>query len=159
LNDATPVLTMRPIRPRQLREFVERLDDALGSVPPKITVENPDEWRVPHSHTLDKAFSRYEETFIASTPKYDDDGKIKEPGRALKSNSLEVLGLPLLAYLTIRVMAQMVKSGDPLEKQQSVITEMVENPTLLYRGLIDLTCEKAGKAAFDARDRGDEVER
>jgi len=70
-----------------------------------------------------------------------------------------VLGLPLLAYLTIRVMAQTVRSGGPLEKQQAVINEMVENPTLLYRSLTDLTCEKAGKAAFDVRDRGDEVER
>jgi len=159
LNDDTPVLTMRPIRPQQLREFVERLDDALGSVPPYVAVENPDEWRAPHRHTLDKAFSKYEETFNASLPKYDEDGKIIEPGRAPKSNSLEVLGLPLLAYLTIRVMAQTVRSGDPLEKQQAVINEMVENPTLLYRSLIDLTCEKAGKAAFDVRDRGDEVER
>src|SRR6266508_4620564 len=159
LNDDTPVLTMRPIRPQQLREFVERLDDALGSVPPYVAVENPDEWRVPHRHTLDKAFSKYEETFNASLPKYDEDGKIKEPGRAPKSNSLEVLGLPLLAYLTIRVMAQTVRSGGPLEKQQAVINEMVENPTLLYRSLTDLTCEKAGKAAFDVRDRGDEVER
>src|SRR5215510_8732016 len=159
LNDDTPVLTMRPIRPQQLREFAERLDDALGSVPPYVAVENPDEWRVPHRHTLDKAFSKYEETFNASLPKYDEDGKIKEPGRPPKSNSLEVLGLPLLAYLTIRVMAQSVRSGGPLEKQQAVINEMVENPTLLYRSLIDLTCEKAGKAAFDIRDRGDEVER
>jgi uncharacterized protein YjbI with pentapeptide repeats len=159
LNDDTPVLTMRSIRPQQLREFVERLDDTLGSVPPYVAVENPDEWRVPHRHTLDKAFSKYEETFNASLPKYDEDGKIKEPGRAPKSNSLEVLGLPLLAYLTIRVMAQTVRSGGPLEKQQAVINEMVENPTLLYRSLIDLTCEKAGKAAFDAHDRGDEVER
>jgi dsDNA-binding SOS-regulon protein len=159
LNDDTPVLTMRPISPQQLREFVERLDDALGSVPPYVVVENPDEWRVPHRHTLDKAFSKYEETFNASLPVYNEDGKIKESGRAPKSNSLEVLGLPLLAYLTIRVMAQTVKSSDPLEKQQAAVNEMVENPTLLYRSLIDLTCEKAGKAAFDARDRGDEVER
>jgi hypothetical protein len=150
---------MRSIRPQQLRDFVERLDDALGSVPPYVAVEDPDEWRVPHRHTLDKAFSKYEETFNASLPKYDEDGKIKEPGRAPKSNSLEVLGLPLLAYLTIRVMAQTVRSGGPLEKRQAVINEMIENPTLLYRSLIDLTCEKAGKAAFDAHDRGDEVER
>jgi len=158
LNDDTPVLTMRSIRPQQLREFVERLGAALGSVPPYVAVENPDEWRVPHLHTLDKAFRKYEETFNASLPKYDEGGKIKEPGRAPKSNSLEALGLPLLAYLTIRVMAQTVKSGGPMEKQQAAINEMVENPTLLYRSLIDLTCEKAGKAAFDARDRGYEVE-
>jgi hypothetical protein len=31
--------------------------------------------------------------------------------------------------------------------------------SLLYRSLTDLTCEKAGKAAFDSRDSGDEVER
>jgi hypothetical protein len=159
LNDDTPVLTMRPIRPQQLREFVERLDDALGSVPPYVAVENPDKWSVPYMTTLDKVFSKYEETFNASLPKYDEQGKIKEPGRAPKSNSLEVLGLPLLAYLTIRVMSQMVKSSDPLEKQQSAINRMVENPTLLYRSLTDLTCEKAGKAAFDARHRSDEVER
>ena len=159
LNDDTPVLTMRPMRPQQLRDFVERLDDAHGSVPPHVEVESPDEWRAPNRHTLDKAFSKYERIFNASLPKYDEDGKIKEPGRAPDSNSLEVLGLPLLAYLTIRVMAQMVKSGDSLEKQQTVINEMVENPTLLYRCLTDLTCEKAGNAAFDDRDRSDEVER
>src|SRR5262249_22499361 len=121
LNDDTPVLTMRPIRPPQLRDFAHRLDDALGSVPPYVEVENPDEWRVPHQHTLEKAFSKYEETFNASLPKYDENGKVTEPGRAPKSNSLEVLGLPLLAYLTIRVMAQTVRSGGPLEKQQTVI--------------------------------------
>jgi hypothetical protein len=159
LNDDTPVLTMRPIRPYQLRELVERLDDALGSIPPYVAVENPDEWRVPHNHALDKAFSKYEEIFDASLPKYDEDGKIKKRGRTPDSNSLEVLGLPLLAYLTIRVMSQIIKSGDSLEKQQAAINETVENPTLLYRSLTDLTCEKAGKVAFDARDRGDEVER
>ncbi|HEY8460743.1 MAG TPA: hypothetical protein VIM99_10205, partial [Blastocatellia bacterium] len=159
LNDDTPVLTMRSIRPQQLREFVQRLDDALGAVPPYVAVENPDEWRVPHGHALDKAFSKYEEAFNASLPKYDESGNIKEPGRAPDSNSLEVLGLPLLAYLAVRVMAQVVRSGGPLEAQQAAINEMVENLTLLYRSLIDLTCEKAGKAAFDNRDRGDEVER
>jgi len=54
LNDDTPVLTMRSIRPQQLREFVERLDDALGSVPPYVAVENPDAWRVPLTEELEK---------------------------------------------------------------------------------------------------------
>ena len=70
-----------------------------------------------------------------------------------------MLALTLLANQTNRVMEQADRSGGPLEKQQAAINEMVENPTLLYSSLIDLTCEKAGKAAFDAHDRGDEVER
>ncbi|HEX5081774.1 MAG TPA: hypothetical protein VFY40_07005 [Blastocatellia bacterium] len=89
LAEWTPVLTMRPIRPQHLREFAERLDGALGSVPPKVAVENPDEWRVPHPHALEKAFSRYEEAFNASLPGYDEEGKVKEPGRAPKSGILK----------------------------------------------------------------------
>lgn len=159
LHDDTPVLTMRSIRPEQLRKFVEDLNDAVGMAPPYIEVEKPEPWLVPHHSTLSQAFTKYEQAFKQSLPKYDEQGKVKERGRASDSSSLEVLGLPLLAYLTIRVMADVLKVGSPLEQQQAVINEMVNNPTLLYRRLTDLTCEKAGKAAIDARDDQDEVER
>lgn len=157
LRDDTPVLTMRPIRPEQLRKFVADLDDALGMTPPYVKVENPEVWRVPHSTTLEQAFGKYEKAFNQSLPKYDEQGKFKERGHALSSSSLEVLGLPLLAYLTIRVLADVVKGGGDLKAQQAVINEMVNNPTLLYRRLTDLTCEKAGKAAIDDRDEAGDI--
>lgn len=158
LNNDTPVLTMRPIRPEQLRKFVNDLDDAVGMTPPYVKVEAWEEWRVPHSVALEQAFKKYEEAFKLTLPKYDDQGKIKEPGQK-QDSSLEVLGLPLLAYLTIRVMAEVVAGGGPLEDQQRAINEMVENPTLLYRRLTDLTCLKAGKAEIDERDDPDEIGR
>lgn len=156
LRDDTPVLTMRPMRPEQLKKFAADLDEAVGSRP--IAVNQPEAWLVPNAFTLEEAFKRYEEAFLPTLPKYDKAGKITEEGQTPESGSLEVLGLPLLAYMAMRVMAEVVKSGGSLETQQAAITEMVNNPTLLYRRLTDLTCEKAGKAAFDHRDRNDEVE-
>jgi hypothetical protein len=150
LNDDTPVLTMRPIRPAQLRKFVDDLNDAAGKTPPHVEVEEWEEWHVPHSSTLEEAFKKYEAAFDRSLPKYDEEGKIEERGQAPDS-SLEVLGLPLLAYLTIRVMAEEVAAGGPLEEQQKTINEMIENPTLLYRCLTDQTCLKAGKDSLTKR--------
>src|SRR5262249_42738569 len=130
LNDDTPVLTMRPISPDQLRKFVGDLNDAMGMTPPYVEIEKPEPWQVPNLYTLEQAFSKYEEAFDQSLPKYDEQGKIKEHGQAPDSGSLEVLGLPLLAYLTIRVMADVVKGDGPLEQQQAAINEMVNNPTV-----------------------------
>ncbi len=158
LRDKTPVLTMRPIRPQQLRKFVADLDDALGATPPYVEVAQSDSWCVPNQVTLREAFGKYEEAFNRSLPTYDEAGKLERKGQTPDSGSLEVLGLPLLAYLTIRVMADVVKGGGSLEAQQTNINEMVNNPTRLYQRLTDLTCEKAGKAAIDARDDRDEVE-
>ncbi|MEP7340019.1 MAG: pentapeptide repeat-containing protein, partial [Acidobacteriota bacterium] len=158
LNDDTPVLTMRPIRPDQLRKFVDDLDDAVGMTPPYVEVKDWEAWRVPYRTTLEEAFKKYEEAFNRSLPEYDEQGKIKHAGQAPDSASLEVLGLPLLAYLTMRVMAEVVADGGPLEEQQKAINEMIESPTLLYRRLTDLTCLKAGKAQLDERDRRDEIE-
>jgi hypothetical protein len=48
--------------------------------------------------------------------------------------SRAVLGLPLLAHLAVRLIAQWV--GDR--------SELLANPTMLYRSIVDLTCEKGG---------------
>jgi hypothetical protein len=158
LQDDTPVLTMRPIRPEQLRKFVDDLSDAVGMTPPYVAVKDWERWSVPHSIALTEAFNKYEAAFNASLPEYDEAGKMKRAGQPPDSASLEVLGLPLLTYLTIRVMAEVVAGGGSLEAQQAAINEMIENPTLLYRRLLDLTCEKAGKAQIDERDSSSEIE-
>lgn len=159
LHDDTPVLTMRPIRPEQLQKFVNDLSDALGTNPPYVAVKDWEKWDVPYSTALSKAFEKYKAAFDASLPEYDEAGNIKKSGRAPASSSLEVLGLPLLTYLTIRVMAEVVAGSGAIEVQQAAINEMIENPTLLYRRLLDLTCEKAGKAQLDKRDAPGEIER
>ena len=48
---------------------------------------------------------------------------------------LIVLGLPLLSYLTVRLVSEW--QGD--------LSPLLEDTTTLYRHLIDLTCEEAGK--------------
>ena len=58
-----------------------------------------------------------------------------------KSKRYEVLSQPLLAYLTFQVAME-------CEKEEQ-IAALLENPTNLYRRLLDLTCNRAGKADPD----------
>jgi len=53
---------------------------------------------------------------------------------------MEVLGLPLLTHLAVRLISRW--TGE--------VEALIENPTTLYRSLVDLTCEKAGKAPEEA---------
>jgi hypothetical protein len=58
------------------------------------------------------------------------------------SRRFEVLSQPLLALLTFQVATE-------CEKEEQ-IAALLENPTNLYRRLLDLTCSRAGKADQDA---------
>ena len=56
---------------------------------------------------------------------------------------MEVLGLPLLAHLAVRLMVQW--PGDNLQP-------LVADPTALYRHLTDLTCAKGGRYGTDVHE-------
>jgi len=121
----TPVLTLRPIRPDQLRDFVTRVGELLVQaerLPEK-------EWPARFRWSLGD-LKRYEPL----VERYSKEQSSWEP-----ASTLEVLGLPLLTQIALRVIA--MEEGDP--------AALLDNPTRLYRRLIDLTAPHAGKGCED----------
>jgi hypothetical protein len=108
LRRDTPVLTLRLIRPDQLRAFA----DAVAAVADwGLTVER-----------CEAAFTRYTTWFESREP-----------------SGIDMLGLPLLAFLTFRTLADW--PGD--------IAELISAPSALYCALIDQTVVHAGKAVAE----------
>ena len=85
LRDETPVLTIRPIRPEQLSNYVSSLGAALTE--PAFKGEEIDTWALGALDRYKPVLDLYGEEF----PKVGD---------------LEVLGQPLLAHLAMKVMAR-----------------------------------------------------
>jgi uncharacterized protein YjbI with pentapeptide repeats len=108
LRRDTPILTLRPIRPDQLRAFA----DAVSAVADwGLTVER-----------CEAACKRYTTWFERREP-----------------NGIDMLGLPLLAFLTFRTLADW--RGD--------IAELISAPSALYCALIDQTVTHSGKAVAE----------
>ncbi|MEY2502186.1 MAG: hypothetical protein QOI07_2520 [Verrucomicrobiota bacterium] len=131
LKDNTPVLTVRPIKPDDLKTFVERLRSALEQSPQDLPPES-ESWAIPPDDELDAVFARYEEDFALQRGEKNQTETEKR-----ESGSMAVLGLPLLAHLAIRLIAQW--KGDR--------AALIADPTTLYRNLVDLTCIKRGQPA------------
>jgi hypothetical protein len=138
LRDRTPVLTIRPLQPAQLRKFVQSLDDALKARP--IPNEDADAWYV-DPEKLAPVLTRYEQDFT-------DDLAVKTatsetPRRnSGTAGSMEVVGLPLLAHLAVRV----------ISTWQGSTSDLLASSTALYRTLTDLTVQNAGKAPYENED-------
>jgi hypothetical protein len=134
LREQTPILSIRRLRPEQLRWFVGNLAAAVNARLPLIPMPKDDgkaveedRWTVPALTHFEPLFQKYEKSF-------------KESGSYV-SGELDALGLPLLAHLAVRLISEW--PDDP--------ARLVEDTTTLYRHLIDLTCKKAGKSE-DAED-------
>ncbi len=139
LQERTPVLTLRNLRPEQLHEFVGKLKTITSRPPvPAGDKIQEDAWEAPDPAVFSEVFEQYKIAFEQAAEQ--GDGKLE--------SHMEVLGLPLLAYLTVRVMSEMAAQHEGLEAQQAALSKLVWQPTQLYRCLTDLTCEKAGKAPF-----------
>ncbi|HKX31816.1 MAG TPA: pentapeptide repeat-containing protein [Blastocatellia bacterium] len=151
LNDETPVLTLRPLRPYQLREYVGRLRESLEN--PKLAVERPEPWRIPEPEVFESLFERYERVFDRSLPRRDEAGRMIGPGAPPEPGCLEVWGSPLLTYLALRTISRSIEeTGDP-----AALDQIFERRTQLYRRLIDLTCAKAGRTLFSGREQPDQA--
>jgi hypothetical protein len=137
LREKTPILTIRTLRPDHLKKFVRDLTQAVKEQP--ICVKDGDIWTVPDLENFASVFTKYEEGFAATMPDPKRPGQDAARATEGAPDSLAVLGLPLLAHLAIRLISEW--KGRP--------EQLVENPTTLYRSLVDLTCRKGGKAEVD----------
>ena len=139
LRDKTPVLTVRPLRPEQLRKFVRDLGAALEGRP--VQVETADEWRLAEPEKLEPALARYEREFGEMMERVNEQGGAHTSAtRGELQGSMEVLGLPLLAHLAVRLIAGW--KGDT--------EKLLATSTTLYRFLVDLTVKNAGKSPHES---------
>jgi uncharacterized protein YjbI with pentapeptide repeats len=134
LREMTPVLTIRPMTPEQLRKFITDLSKTVKNRPINLMGEDiwPEEF---DPQKFEPIFKQYETDFNLLFRKQNTqaDGKLRE-------GSLGVLGLPLLAQLAARLISSW--QGEP--------EQLINNPTTLYRNLVNLTCKKGGKDEADA---------
>jgi hypothetical protein len=128
LHNATRILTIRHLPPDKLQMFAEKIEKAVKAKP--VQGKEIENWKPLELQRAASLIALYKEEFTAHI-NADDNKRFNE--------GIGIIGLPLLAYLTFRLMAEW--QGDP--------EELVKNPTTLYRNLIDFTCGKGGKAFDD----------
>lgn len=129
LREDTPILTIRPLTPGQLRAFTRDLSVGVNTRPIKISGEAiwPETFDLPKFEPI---FKQYEADFNRLQRK---QGAQRE--ERTHAGSLGVLGLPLLAQLAARLISSW--RGQP--------EQLIDNPTTLYRNLVNLTCKKGAK--------------
>ena len=134
LTNATPILTVRPFRPEKLEAYVKNMV-RVSFQPPLALL--PGTKKIGH-----KDFAWFSEVIAQYKKEFEKSEKEKkEPER------VSVLGLPLLAYLAMRLLMR-------LETKENV-TEILQQSTTLYRALVDMTYEKGAKMASEGAKRED----
>ena len=118
LKRPTQILTLRHMSPAALRGFANAIGERVNH--PSAPLQSS--WRLDVS-SLEAVFERYERWFSSAS----EGGK--------KIGGMDVIGTPLLAFLTFRTLADW--KGDP--------AKLIDEPTALYQALIDITVEHAGK--------------
>jgi hypothetical protein len=144
LNSETPVLTLRSLTNEQLTEFVKNIHKAVQTDKIKEFrgkfADFPAEYFPKDSEPEFEDWKNFDESkFDSILSKYSHE-----------TERLEVLGLPLLAHLT----AHLIKHWKGKDA-----ADLVENETTLYRNLINLTCEKAGKGQTDKTMSSDDAKK
>lgn len=129
LHSNTPILTLRPLNPDHLQTFIGKLTRAVADHP--LAPPDEDVWPPLDSQRVAPLIERYKIDFARLLKSEDYDIQNAD----LQTGSLGVLGLPLLAQLTARLVAESEHSPE----------QLMDNPTELYRRLVDLTCSKGGK--------------
>ena len=156
LRDNTPVLTLRPLCPNRLAEYVERIANAMKERPiDPMNKDATETWREVNPAKFTDVINQYRREYQqiqgdVESIGLNEDEDIWDVASATDHlpSSMAILGLPLLAHLTIRLISE--SKGDP--------RELVKTSTKLYRNLVDFTCGKSGKAP-DALDEADDLRR
>ncbi|MDQ3280762.1 MAG: pentapeptide repeat-containing protein [Acidobacteriota bacterium] len=124
LRKDTPILTLRPLNPQDLETFVGKLARCINE--PPLPNAPGTGWPPFDVSKLRPIIARYATEFASRV-----SGNASEEGL----HRLEVFGLPLLALLAVRLLSVDGSKAD----------EIIASPTVLYRNLVDLTCEAGGK--------------
>lgn len=131
LRGETRILTIRNFTPEQLALYVAHLQHATSQ---SNSLDSQSTWNLGVVDGIPSMLDRYAREF-------QQQRNERNPFH-FSNGSLEILGLPLLAHLALRLLAQHPDSA----------SDLLENTTTLYRNLVDLVVGAAGKppeAAFD----------
>lgn len=112
----TPLLTVRQLSPSQLESYVDKVQVA--------TTGSENAWSLAKVAALPKVLENYRQAHENA-----DES-------AAEQSTLEVLGLPLLAHLALRLLASRPDDAE----------ELLNDTTSLYRNLVDMVVGQAGKA-------------
>ncbi len=119
LTKQTRLITIRPLAPPALKYLIYNLSARL------VNPNDPEKAEPSRFDTLLSHYaSEYKKMNDENVTTYDEH------------TTMEVLGLPLLTHLAVRLMVRWPDTD---------LTPVVENPTTLYRQLTNLTCEKGGR--------------
>ncbi|HEV3075861.1 MAG TPA: pentapeptide repeat-containing protein, partial [Thermoanaerobaculia bacterium] len=129
----TPILTIRPLRPEQIEEYVSRVADRLRR--PLVPLEGTG-WTPFDAARFKPAIATYRTAFAKAIEGGPDQAHIEAQDEGPGDNRLDVFGLPLLLHLSVRLLS--IPGVD--------MAATIASPTALFRGLVDLTCGKSGKA-------------
>lgn len=122
LRDATRILTVRNFSPDQLENYVQKMKAATSEASKKERAS----WSLVNVKVLPKVLERYRKAHQAAS---------RVRGSLGDAESLEILGLPLLAHLALRLLAERPDKAE----------QILENTTTLYHSLVDLVVGQAGK--------------
>ncbi|MDX2030217.1 MAG: pentapeptide repeat-containing protein [Blastocatellia bacterium] len=132
LDPETPILTIQSLRPAQIEWYVREIARAVAEQPALVA---DTAWPAFDPARLDELLERYAEDFRIEQASLKNSAH-REAGSHGGTSSLSILGLPLLAHLIVRLIA---------EWQTVEPDDLIVNPAKLYRNLINLTCEKSGQ--------------
>ncbi|MDJ0597799.1 MAG: NACHT domain-containing protein [Crocosphaera sp.] len=141
LKNDTPILTIRPLRPEQLNSYIDQFQKARKAQPLfSINFETQSQplINIVNQNINTEFFQTILETYEQAFKEFLEESERNNVSEL--KGSLAVLGLPLLAYLTLSLMFK-IKSEEELQN-------LINNPTNLYRALVDETCEGSGNPTF-----------
>lgn len=127
MRDTTRVLTLLPLPPERVDQFLRSIATAASTR--RLPTTSWDEWSL-NAAQVDELSRRYGDDFHRV---------MTSEQRHVVSSAVGILGLPLLAFITVRLVGVWNKD----------VGALIDNPTVLLRSLVDLTCLKAGQLARD----------
>ena len=135
-HDRTQVLTIRPLAPASLKTLVDNISLAAEQAP-LGWAEGETPWSPPPPVLRDKLVELYKKGV-------EEAAEYGEQQRARSSESLPIVGLPLIAHMTVRLLASKIEG----------VETILNTPTTLYRRLADLTCSTAAARPEAALQQG-----
>jgi len=126
----SPVLTIRPLSPDQLNQLVGRLRAAVQINPSRTTLS-----AVPRDTDFEPVLRTYEDDFREWVRQSENRTYAGGGG----TDTLAVLGYPLLAQLAIRL----------ISKWQGPASALISDSTLFLRNLVDYVCEFGARSSDD----------